>query len=913
MNKMNIITLTNQGFVSQLLSAFTSDEERLFINSFTTFLQVANRDKDFVIDLDILWKWLGYTKKCNAKSALTRHFEDGVHYIVQNDNTSARGGNNHERIMMTVNAMKEFCIKSNTPQAEKVRKYYLKLEEVAHEYCLKELAAMNLRYKQLEESATERQMKERHNALLVAHNCVRVVYIVLVVSHKGKGFLIKIGSTSDLRSRVAAMQKQYGIVAVLLDVFAVENNNQFEKYLHNNQNIHPYKYALQYNNQTSHEFFLLSDKAHYDSIKRIAEREAIKYKGKSVEELAEHRKILECEAQIKLAEAQVKVEQLKILRARATSRCLMHRGEVLDKYVKLLKLYKQYGRNSSDLKELLTILSRCSRMKKVVTVQNRSNGACNDTIIPQANVSAASIELVEPESCLLPESNELITADTKDNTNKEIKISGPRVQIYKPDNLNEVYKVFAGIKDAVRNVPGTSFTPIKRNAHSKGVYKGYRWHFIEADDPEPMRPRDIGPTKDGMHQIHDYIAMVDSNKSHVVKVFLTQEAAAMHLNKFSSEVYNAVNHGRLLKDHYWVRWETLPEEIKTAYLAINELPEKVHHRGKPIEEYDPSTGNLIASYPSLTKLCLVKKVSEKTIKAVLGKNIPYQGSCFRSAIATNTENATTHVLPVMTLQDNTSINIQQSLEPKVDILSFNTLESTKCDEYVVAPSECDESESTGGSVETGTRPSKSKFQMYSEDGTTLIKTFQSFKEVHVALGAHRTHLMKVIKENQVYKGYRWATIPLDAPDDTKQTLEPSVYPSETHARGYVAQLNQAQDTIVKVYTDQKEAAQDNNTCKATISSAITHSSCVGQQYFFKRWDQCDPELQAAYLANNALPDARVIGKSILQIDKDSKQVIKTYGSITDLLKKTNISRKKLRKALDTGQVLEGYIWKFESD
>jgi len=45
----------------------------MFLASFYCYLQHDNKN-DFVIDLDNVWKWLGFNQKSNAKYALEKNF-----------------------------------------------------------------------------------------------------------------------------------------------------------------------------------------------------------------------------------------------------------------------------------------------------------------------------------------------------------------------------------------------------------------------------------------------------------------------------------------------------------------------------------------------------------------------------------------------------------------------------------------------------------------------------------------------------------------------------------------------------------------------------------------------------------------------------------------------------------------------
>ena len=142
----NAITRLSKDYEGKLLNkikySFTSKEQQLFASSFYGFLNFDSK-KDFVIDFDDVWKWMGYTRKDNAKSVLKKHFIDEVDYKVktlllrpqeQKDESDidveTRGGYNKEEIFLTINTFKKFCLKSGTKKADEVHDYFIKLEEL---------------------------------------------------------------------------------------------------------------------------------------------------------------------------------------------------------------------------------------------------------------------------------------------------------------------------------------------------------------------------------------------------------------------------------------------------------------------------------------------------------------------------------------------------------------------------------------------------------------------------------------------------------------------------------------------------------------------------------------------------------------------------------------------------------------
>ena len=59
--------------LTKIKQNFTDFEQQLFVTSFYCYLNYDAK-KDFVVDLDNVWKWLGFSKKIKAKNILEKYF-----------------------------------------------------------------------------------------------------------------------------------------------------------------------------------------------------------------------------------------------------------------------------------------------------------------------------------------------------------------------------------------------------------------------------------------------------------------------------------------------------------------------------------------------------------------------------------------------------------------------------------------------------------------------------------------------------------------------------------------------------------------------------------------------------------------------------------------------------------------------
>jgi hypothetical protein len=141
-------------FVERIKENFNEDEQHLFAASFYCYLN-HDAKKDFVVDLDDVWKWLGFARKDHCKRLLEKHFtKDNCYKILipPNGGAKSHGGSVKESILMNVNTFKKLCLKAGTKKADEIHDYFLKLEETLHAVLKEESEELR---EQLEENRKE--------------------------------------------------------------------------------------------------------------------------------------------------------------------------------------------------------------------------------------------------------------------------------------------------------------------------------------------------------------------------------------------------------------------------------------------------------------------------------------------------------------------------------------------------------------------------------------------------------------------------------------------------------------------------------------------------------------------------------------------------------------------------------------
>ena len=243
-NPITRLTNTYQNkLITKIKNNFTDTEQQLFVGSFYCFLNYNQRE-DFVIDLDNVWKWIGFSSKYNSKRMLEKHFIIDIDYKnllrqVEEQDTQTHGGHNKETILMNIRTFKLFCMKAGTKKAEQIHEYYIKLEETLQEVVQEESDELKL---QLENKEKELKCKEselekkdieknriREKTLIENfpsnQQCVYYGLVDNVSDNNEK--LVKFGNSNNLKNRVCNHKDTYSNFR-LINAFRVENKLQIE-------------------------------------------------------------------------------------------------------------------------------------------------------------------------------------------------------------------------------------------------------------------------------------------------------------------------------------------------------------------------------------------------------------------------------------------------------------------------------------------------------------------------------------------------------------------------------------------------------------------------------------------------------------------------------------------------------------
>ena len=285
----------NIKLLTKIKENFTDFEQQLFLSSFYCYLNY-NPINDFVVDLDNIWKWLGFSQKIRSKELLEKNFYINKDYKVllslsgeqnfappkRGPKKDNRGGHNKEIIMLNIKCFKLLCLKAQTKKADEIHEYYMKLEEILQETINEECNELKLQLQNKDNIINENQ-KEVEKALIsqfpVNTECV---YFGTIDNTNNNGEkLIKFGHTNDLSNRLSYHHKHYSNF-YLKNAFRVQNKVEIENLIKNHSKIKPQLRTIKINDKNKTEIIAYNDIFTIDKLTKII-KEIIQSKIYSIE------------------------------------------------------------------------------------------------------------------------------------------------------------------------------------------------------------------------------------------------------------------------------------------------------------------------------------------------------------------------------------------------------------------------------------------------------------------------------------------------------------------------------------------------------------------------------------------------------------------------------------------------------
>ena len=454
--------------------------------------------------------------------------------------------------------------RSNKPIAEKFQDWVediIKEIRLTGRYELQQQQEIDRKLIQLQEK------QKTHKKMIELFHQKNIVYVCKMKEMENNKFIIKIGSSQDIKQRMTQLPIEYNMIPLILDVFESVSYVRLEKNIHKNTGIKSLQHQLKKKDNTlSRETYLVNEDE-YEKVIQIIKKEI--------------KKVLTEEESGKMVDLEIKKTELEIKKT-----------------------------------ELETKKTELETINKKIEYKENQEFEQNE----QKFTQESAVEMpINP----CPDLSTLKNAYIRSRENAR----SPKVYQYDPET-KEVIKIYDSVIATIRDVDGAAYTPLKTAAKNNTIYKGFRWLFVDKNiREEPILP----PTVEIRTQEVRLVAMINIQQTKIMEVFDCQKNAAISrkLEGFST-ISRSIKTGGISSGHYWKWWDDCSPEMKQAYLENNALPEKhVSKNGYKVVKIHPLTDDEIHTYQSITDVLVKYQMSRSTLKKINDSNEVYNGFKWR--------------------------------------------------------------------------------------------------------------------------------------------------------------------------------------------------------------------------------------------------------------------------------------------
>jgi phage anti-repressor protein len=235
-------------FIDKLQEHFSEEEQRLYVCNLFLFLNY-HPINDYIINLEDVYKMIGFANKGNAMKTIKSNFvvdEDYKVVIFHNEKAAFPcgkvgpsneevifrkeknlGGRPTEKIMLNIETFKNLCMIAKTDNGKKIRRYYVKMENVYNDLMKEELEEKKI---QLEEQQKKIEILQNKPETEGFH--VKAGYIYLIRDSSSIGsYKIGLGENPDRRLitlNISSSQKSLKMV----EMFKTNNMKYAERIIH---------------------------------------------------------------------------------------------------------------------------------------------------------------------------------------------------------------------------------------------------------------------------------------------------------------------------------------------------------------------------------------------------------------------------------------------------------------------------------------------------------------------------------------------------------------------------------------------------------------------------------------------------------------------------------------------------------
>ena len=198
-----------------------------------------------------------------------------------------------------------------------------------------------------------------------------------------------------------------------------------------------------------------------------------------------------------------------------------------------------------------------------------------------------------------------------------------------------------------------------------------------------------------------------------------------------------------------------------------------------------------------------------------------------------------------------------------------------------------------------------RLQKLNPDTLTIVKVYESVAEcMKEDISIRRPSMNKAIKENTVYRGFRWLYVNRDIDPNTISDIEPT---KKTHTQniGYIAKINKDKTEIVNVYLDKKVVCKYMNKTASALDLPVKNYTLTNG-FYYVLYNDCDDELKNNYEAKYGKPILYKNGVGQYDIKNN---LIKEFVCKSECFRQLQMSDKTLSNALDYNKLYHNHYFK----
>ena len=207
-----------------------------------------------------------------------------------------------------------------------------------------------------------------------------------------------------------------------------------------------------------------------------------------------------------------------------------------------------------------------------------------------------------------------------------------------------------------------------------------------------------------------------------------------------------------------------------------------------------------------------------------------------------------------------------------------------------------------------------KIQAYSEDGSSLVKTYETLIDAvrdMTSEGGSQSGIKTACMNMTVKYGHRWAELDRDEPDDTFQEIGETIQDNPIRV-GLVAGMNDDKSEVMKIYTSFKACALENGfSAQGAVQKRVKRGAKVGGHYIVP-WGDIPEAIQDKWLENNTLPEVKGNATCIRinRLDPVTRKVLRTYGTMNEVKIHFKMGQHSLKNAIRGDLVKHGFKWAY---